>query len=91
MLCSLFRVWYLEFLKQYLPTMPVKVQNLVPMSHTNRNRTQVSYVQVYMYLSKPRYFGPSNNVSPPFFGYLEFLSCPPSFKSIDISPLVTYR
>jgi len=38
-----FRVWYLEFLKHFLPTMPVKVQNLVPMSHTHRTRTQVAW------------------------------------------------
>ena len=36
------RVWYLEFLKYFLPTIPVKPQNLVPMPQTHKTRTQVS-------------------------------------------------
>lgn len=37
------RVWYLEFLKYYLPTMPVKAQNLVPMSQTHKTRVQMAW------------------------------------------------
>lgn len=37
------RVWYLEFLKHFLPTMPVKTQDLVPISRIPKARTQVAW------------------------------------------------
>ncbi|KAM7438381.1 hypothetical protein ABFA07_012094 [Porites harrisoni] len=37
------RVWYLEFMKYFLPTMAVKPQSLVPMSPSHRSRTQVAW------------------------------------------------
>lgn len=38
------RVWYLEFLKQFLPTMPVKINDLVPAPQTYKYRTKAAWL-----------------------------------------------
>lgn len=38
------RVWYLEFLKQFLPTMPVKINDLVPVPQTYKYLTKAAWL-----------------------------------------------